>query len=246
MKDIRTSLAESVLAACGVPPGLQTSNASAAQAAREAARTFGDMMVRPMLDCVNGELSAKLAPFAVPPLELPPSWRPDVTGPVRSAALLVEKARPVSRGRPRSGRASYHRRRCDDAGRAGDAMILELSSTQDVSNYLGLTLDEDAAHQNIVDVNLLESLEAAREWLTDTLTKRLQEPADYPPYPARLHRACKMIAARHYRRENSIYGTEAFGLLGELGGVLLADPTIGELMSGYLRSKVGQWPPVDE
>ena len=120
---------------------------------------------------------------------------------------------------------------------------LELSSTQDLANYLGLTLDEDPARQNIVDANLVESLTAAREWLTDNLWVELQDADEWPVLPTRLHRAAKMIGARHYRREDSTYGTEAFGLLGELGGVLLSDPTIVELIGTWVRAKIGSYPP---
>ena len=119
---------------------------------------------------------------------------------------------------------------------------LELSSTQDLANYLGLTLDEDAARQAIVDANLVESLTSAREWLTETLWIELQDTDQWPVLPTRLHRAAKMVGARYYRREDSTYGTEAFGLLGEIGGVLLNDPTIVELIGPYMRAKIGSYP----
>ena len=116
---------------------------------------------------------------------------------------------------------------------------LELSSTQDVADYLGLRYDlEEPDRQGIIDANLSESLAAAREFLTDHLIESLQE-AEADALPVRLHRACKMIAARFFRREDSVYGVEAFGLGGELGGVLLADPTVSELIGPFRRPHIG-------
>ena len=116
---------------------------------------------------------------------------------------------------------------------------LELSSTEDVAAYLGLRYDlEEPQRQADIDSNLQESLQSAREFLTDRMLESLQDEKT-ADLPSRLHRACKMVAARFFRREDSIYGVEAFGLAGELGGVLLADPTISELIGPYIRPRIG-------
>ena len=108
---------------------------------------------------------------------------------------------------------------------------LVLTTVQEVADYL----DEDE-----ITGDLYESLAAARELITLRVVESLsaEEPSELP---ASLHRACKMTAARLFRRANSTFAVEAFEIGGETGSVLLFDPDIYSLWRPWRRAPIGYY-----
>ena len=116
-------------------------------------------------------------------------------------------------------------------------MSLTLSTPDAVLYHLDL---QDSPLTSEATEFLNECVGAAREAITDEAKLEANLPV---PLPHSLHLLCRMLAARLYRRRDSIFGVEAYSLGGEAGAILATDPDMIKLFRPYRRGTVGVYVP---